>query len=425
MKNNALSIKSEITAGADGVAGGEVTADAEPDRPGESKRKNSKRTRPGTEVILLRSNYFWRTESVEVVMARHDGAGPGFDTLRIVLALLIMGFHGSQILHGRSAADVRHSHLFPLALALVPLFFCLSGFLVTGSAIRTRSIKKFLTNRGLRIFPALTVEVFLCALLLGPLLTDLDLKSYFSEIKFYSYFGNIVGRVRMSLPGVFSNNPIPNTVNASLWTLQPEFYCYLLMTFLMFTTLAFRKKMMSLIFVAAILLLSLVNLVNGVGRPTDVFPPNVIIFYFFCGIIAYQWRSRIPLNGMLFLAALSTSYVAITNPGLVYFAAIPVTYVMVYLGLLNLPLIKPFSNGDYSYGIYLFNFPIQQSFVKIFPSMDSWWMLMAMSVPATMIFSAVSWHYIEKPALSLKNRKWHSNPTYLWLGSLLRSPSKN
>lgn len=358
-------------------------------------------------------------------MARHGGAGPGFDTLRIVLALLIMGFHGSQILHGRATADFRQSNLFPVTLALVPLFFCLSGFLVTGSAMRTRSIKKFLTNRGLRIFPALTVEVFLCALVLGPLLTVLDLKAYFSEIKFYSYFGNIIGRVRMSLPGVFLANPIPDTVNASLWTLQPEFYCYLLMTFLMLTTLAFKRTVISIAFICILLMLSAMNLANGMGRPTDVFPPHVIIFYFFCGIIAHQWRSRILLNKLFFLVAAVISYFAITAPSMAYLAAIPLTYMMVYLGLLNIPLMKPFNTGDYSYGIYLFNFPLQQSIIAIYPDVDSWWVLMSISIPATLMFSAFSWHYIEKPALSLKNRQWTKNPGYLWLGGLLRPPGKH
>ena len=128
---------------------------------------------------------FTQCESVEIVMARHKGTGPGFDTMRIVLAMIIMGFHGSQILHGRIAADFRLSNFFPLTLSLVPLFFSLSGFLVTGSALRTRSVKKFLTNRSLRIFPALTVEVFLCAILLGPLLTALDLTTISPKRNFF------------------------------------------------------------------------------------------------------------------------------------------------------------------------------------------------------------------------------------------------
>lgn len=352
------------------------------------------------------SAYFGGIDSAEEVMARHGGNGPGFDTLRIVLAMVIMGFHGSQILQGRVAGDFRLSSFFPLTLSLVPLFFCLSGFLVTGSALRTRSVRKFLTNRSLRIFPALTVEVFLCAIVLGPQLTDLDLKTYFTETKFFSYFGNIIGRVRMSLPGVFSDNPIPDTVNASLWTLQPEFYCYLLMTLLMLTTLVFKKKIFSLAFISATIFLSILNVANDFGKPTDVFPPHVIVFYFFCGILAYQWKAKIPLNILFFLVAVIVSYFSVTAPCLVYFSAIPVTYIMVYLGLLDLPLIKPFSNGDYSYGIYLFNFPIQQSIIKIYPSLDSWWILMAVSLPATIVFSALSWHCIEKPALSLKNRTW-------------------
>jgi peptidoglycan/LPS O-acetylase OafA/YrhL len=66
------------------------------------------------------------------------------------------------------------------------MFFALSGFLVTGSAIRTRSVRTFLTFRFLRIFPALATEVTLSAVILGPLLTTLPLKDYVSDHHFWN-----------------------------------------------------------------------------------------------------------------------------------------------------------------------------------------------------------------------------------------------
>ena len=345
-------------------------------------------------------------------MDRHNGSGPGFDTLRVVLAVVILGFHGAQIVAGRGAADFRNSAFFPLIVLLVPLFFCLSGFLVTGSALRTQSVKKFLTNRALRIFPALTVEVVLSAFILGPIFTNVILSVYFMDKKFYSYFGNIIGRVRMSLPGVFQNNPIPDTVNASLWTLQPEFYCYLIMMILMATTIAYKRHLISIIFIVTIIFLSIINMYENFGRPTDVYPAHVVVFYFFSGVLAYHWRSKIYLHMIFFALSLPLSYLCVINPALVYFGAIPTTYIMIYLGLKKIPLIRPFRNGDYSYGIYLFNFPIQQGVLDVFPHIGNWWLLMSISIPLTIIFSAFSWHYIEKPALSLKNHNWEKSLSF-------------
>jgi len=306
---------------------------------------------------------------------------------------------------GREVANYQSSMLFPYLLALVPIFFCLSGFLVTGSAMRNPSLRTFLTNRSLRIFPALTVEVALSALILGPWLTTVDWHDYFQSKKFFSYFGNIIGRVRMSLPGVFEQHPIPDTVNASLWTLQPEFYCYLIMTALMLSTLVYRRVMFTAMYVAVTLVLSFLNWRTDLGHPGDVFPGHVIVYYFATGIVAYHWVRSIPIHAALFVLAAILSYCTITVPGLMFLASIPVAYCTIYIGLSKFPLIYPFNTGDYSYGIYLFNFPIQQTVVHFFPDVKEWWLLLLISLPLTILFAAASWRLVEKPALQLK-RRW-------------------
>jgi len=336
------------------------------------------------------------------IMERHGGTGPGFDALRFYLSVAIVVYHAKQVVVGREAANYQASILFPYLLALVPIFFCLSGFLVTGSAVRTRSIGTFLTNRSLRIFPALTVEVALSALILGPWLTSVEWQDYFQSKKFFSYFGNIIGRVRMSLPGVFDANPIPDTVNASLWTLQPEFYCYLIMTALMLSTIVYRRRLATMLYVALTLALSVLNWRTGLGHPGDVFPGYVIVYYFATGIIAYHWIRSIPIHGSLFVGAAILSYYTITVPGLMFLASLPVAYCTIYIGLSKFPLIYPFNTGDYSYGIYLFNFPIQQTVVYFLPDVKEWWLLLLISLPLTILFAAVSWRWVEKPALRLK-----------------------
>ena len=346
---------------------------------------------------------FFNSISAGEIMDRHGGAGPGFDTLRIVLSLMILVYHAKQIVLGRHA-DNYPEVIIPLTLALVPIFFCLSGFLVTGSALRTRSVRLFLTNRSLRIFPALTVEVILSSLVLGPIITAANLGEYFSDKTFFSYFGNIVGRVRMYLPGVFLDNPVPATVNQSLWTLQPEFYCYLLMTAMMVSTLVYRRTHLTILYILLTVGLSLLSLRTGFGSPTDVFPGYVIVYYFVAGVVAFHWNRFIPINFPLFLIATGSAYVTVTAPGMMFLASIPIAYCTVYLGMLNLPLTYPFNKGDYSYGIYLFNFPIQQTIVHFLPNIRNWWLILLISIPLTILCAALSWRWIEKPSLKLKHR---------------------
>lgn len=342
----------------------------------------------------------WRTAAM--VMAENRGAGPGFDALRIVLALWILVFHAIQNAHGKSYVDYIPDAAYPFVLALLPMFFGLSGFLVTGSAIRTRSVQVFLTYRGLRIFPALTVEVTLSALLLGPLLTTLPLSQYFSDRQFFEYFGNIVSIIRYTLPGVFADNPVPDIVNVSLWTLRPEFYCYLFMAGLIVSGIVYHRVWYSILFVSATVVLALMNAQSGFGNPTTTFPWHVILYYFFVGIAAFHWKDRIPLHFGLFAASVTLAYFMLPTPGLTYIAAFPLTYALIYLGMVKVPRIPLLQNGDYSYGIYLFHFPIQQSLVQLFPSLREWWLLLPVAACLTILFAAGSWHWIEKPSLRLK-----------------------
>jgi peptidoglycan/LPS O-acetylase OafA/YrhL len=338
------------------------------------------------------------------IMERHKGSGPGFDAMRLALALTIFVSHSFFVSQGDDL-HLWHSPLRPLLVALVPVFFAVSGFLVTGSAIRTGSVRVFLTFRALRIVPALMTEVTLSALILGPLLTTVPLSDYFSSRIFLQYFGNIIGWVHFFLPGVFETNPMAGYVNVNLWTLRPEFYSYALMTALMLTGLVAKRRTLTICFVALSLALTIANFFDpSLSEGMDTYRPNVPIYFFLLGALAFHWRDRIVLDLKLFAAALALAYVAMRYPGYAYLAAFPAVYCMIYLAMLPLPRLALLEMGDYSYGIYLYGFPIQQSLLFLFPVFrHSWPLLFCVAAPLTIAFAMLSWHWIERPALRLKH----------------------
>src|SRR3954471_1056593 len=117
------------------------------------------------------------------ILKVHNGNGPGFDALRLLLAVWVFTLHAMFICEGAEAAEAFAAD--PIHKLLVkpvlPMFFIVSGYLVAGSAIRTRAVSTFLLFRTLRIAPALIVEVTLCALVLGPCLSEKNLSEYFSD----------------------------------------------------------------------------------------------------------------------------------------------------------------------------------------------------------------------------------------------------
>jgi peptidoglycan/LPS O-acetylase OafA/YrhL len=334
-------------------------------------------------------------------MAAHRGVAPGFDWVRIGLSLTILLLHSFHTAYGPSP-ELATGPAGPIWGAALPMFFGLSGFLVAGSALRTRALLPFITFRVLRIVPALAVEVTLSALLLGPLVTALPLSDYVRDPALYHYFGNIIGWIHFHLPGVFLTNPRPGIVNQNLWTLHPELGCYALMAVLMATGLVYRRRAITVVFV--LFSIGLVAWDLGVGslQLNGNFGRGVLVWSFIAGITAFHWRDRLPIGRGLALGSAVLAYALLKAPGFNLLALLPIIYLMVWLGMQDFPRIELLQRGDYSYGIYLYGYPIQQTLAYLFPQLREWWLIFPTAAVLTLLFAMLSWHGIEKPALRLK-----------------------
>jgi peptidoglycan/LPS O-acetylase OafA/YrhL len=71
------------------------------------------------------------------------------------------------------------------------------------------------------------------------------------------------------------------------------------------------------------------------------------------------------------------------------------------IGYFPIPLLSNFRKiGDMSYGIYIYSFPIEQTFMYYFKF--NIYELMISSLVVSIIFGYLSWHFIEKKALKYK-----------------------
>jgi peptidoglycan/LPS O-acetylase OafA/YrhL len=85
--------------------------------------------------------------SFGTVLDANKGFGPGFDFMRVFLAVSVLGWHSVQVSQGTLAA-AQNTPFWFVDYSILPMFFGLSGFLVAGSGQRL-STKNFLVNRGL------------------------------------------------------------------------------------------------------------------------------------------------------------------------------------------------------------------------------------------------------------------------------------
>lgn len=328
----------------------------------------------------------------------------GFDYMRIVLALSVICWHSILISYGNDAAAGEWGRaLGPLSLLIVPMFFALSGFLVAGSLERSRSLFGFLGLRVFRIMPALAVEVLLSALILGPLLTTRDLGSYFADPEFHRYFWNILGHIHYKLPGLFEQNP-SDLVNGQLWTVPYELVCYILLSVLMVVGAVRRRPFL----LAFLVLYYVAQLANTLLREQTDFQGaggSSIVMAFITGVVLYRYRERIPWSFWLFAAMLVLSLaLPMFVPKGMRFAAVPIAYVTVYLGLLNPPRNRLLLSGDYSYGLYLYGFPVQQAVYTASPAFHTWYASILISVPVSAMIAAGSWWFIEHPVLRRRDK---------------------
>lgn len=335
------------------------------------------------------------------------GRTTGFDYLRLALATAVFCSHSIDVSYGfRFAFRFENGPIRPLIALLLPMFFALSGFLVAGSLDRSRSLISFMGLRVIRLAPALAFETVLAALILGPLLTTLPLAGYFSDPLLARYGLNIVGDIQYLLPGLFEANPWARTVNAQLWTLPYELMCYITLASLALFGVHRRRPFFATVVVALNVLLTAQYVINALSKgwnASPVAPGLSLVLAFLYGISFYLYRDRIPHSPRLGLGAGILALALFTHSATDYLAPAFAAYFTVWLGLMRPRPSILTRQGDYSYGIFLFGFPIQQAMTQVMgPAFHEWYWDIATALPLTVLFAAISWHAVEKPALALR-----------------------
>jgi peptidoglycan/LPS O-acetylase OafA/YrhL len=339
-----------------------------------------------------------------------NGRPSGFDYLRLGLAVSVVIQHSVGSTYGLAVKPMvdlwPETPLRALVRAIIPMFFALSGFLVAGSLERSKTTLTFIGLRVIRIYPALAVEVALSVFLIGTAVTTLPLAAYFRDPLFWKYLLNVTGDIHYLLPGVFENNPVPKTVNVQLWTVPFELLCYVTLTALVLFGGVQRKFLIPL----AALGLALAHLILRSHEyhwhlppfDFDTFTGPLLVVCFLTGVSLYLFRDKIVWSSRMFAGALVASTALLWFvPFGEYPGVLTITYVTVYLGLTNFKRLAFIKGADYSYGIYLYGFVIQQLFVSLVAP-RFWWVNALVCVPLAALFAAFSWHFIEKPAQKLR-----------------------
>lgn len=282
-----------------------------------------------------------------------------FDGLRLAAAMAVLLSHmaalsgrGEWLVYGTTWGTIG-----------VLVFFAISGYLVLASWRSDPNIGRFLERRFLRIAPGLivaTVTTFFLVRLLG--------LAGFPENRF-------------------------NQLNGSLWTIEYEVYCYLLIP-------AFAAWLGRPALVAAVAMISFIVVVPS---PLDNSTAHWLQFFgtsFVLGMMLNEyprlqrWSWAIVALG---IAALPLDRIAL---------CLVIAPITIFIGTRSWPLLRDAGrHGDLSYGTYIYAWPIQQIVVSHMPG-AAYWLMLAVTIPIVGVLSWSSWTFVESPAM----RKKPANP---------------
>lgn len=281
-----------------------------------------------------------------------------FNAIRFFCCLVVIGGHCFDISHTkfiyRNFIDMHIS---------VCVFFILSGFWVTKSYLGTKDLKSYIVKRIKRLLPMYYLSVLLFAVICG-FYSDLGVKGYFSSSGLYKYLfwnGIFLNFVCPSLPGVFSGVAI----NGALWTIKVEIGFYIILPVLIFIIKKLSNQKKRNVFLICIYILS-VTWNEGLGYLSSRENIPSQLAYQLPGFMSYFVMGMLFLLNWNYLISKKNIYIV---PAIIIFALhyvtkteilmpMALTCILMWAGKTLLCFKRVGMPVDYSYGMYLYHFPL-------------------------------------------------------------------
>ena len=319
--------------------------------------------------------------------------------LRIIFALQVLIVHVY-----RSFADIELPYI--VHFPGVPAFFFISGFLIYGSYLKSRSLRDYYMNRFLRLMPGL---LFVTLGALSVIVYVKGASHLLENLSLYLvWFGAQLTLGQSYGPAEFADIGVGN-INGPLWTITVELLFYVSVPVIVFLEKRARH-ILAILFVASITVyLYGVELLSFsfFGKPfIDHLHATPVVWgwMFLLGIfcfknfdVIYKHIGKLWIGGVVMIVLVVVDYdnqfflTSNNRVGPVYFVAYAALILYAAFGIRYRPLAV-----DLSYGTYIWHMLIVNLLL----------VLGLPNIPLTVLLTAVaataSWYLVEKPALSLK-----------------------
>ena len=344
-------------------------------------------------------------------------ANNNFDLIRLLAALQVVLHHCTRYLKQESGAwavlEAKINFLFPG----VPIFFFISGFLISKSFESNSDLVEYARNRALRIYPALIICTLISIL-------SMYSSGYSSQINVD--LGEALGWIGCQITFCQFYNPDfmrgygTGVLNGSLWTVSVELQFYMLIPILYWAFGRFKKTWNNVILVVLVIAFMLVNweyqfLFGEYHKSVWYklwgvsFAPS--IYLFITGILFqknFELMHRLLKGRVIFVMAVyliatslmvfaGFSQIGIVNPAPhLLLAALIFSFAYSLPGLADALLKK----NDISYGVYIYHIPVINIF--IYYGLNTNLQFFAIVLVLAVAIAVLSWAFVERPSLRLK-----------------------
>lgn len=361
----------------------------------------------------------WARGSISDSLGGHANA---LGIIRLVLASLVIFSHAFPLGGwGDDPLPLWTKNQETIGGLAVVGFFTVSGYLITKSG-RSNDVVQFLWRRALRIFPAYLFVLVVSAGVIGPAIWMAE----GNGLRQYLGLGPggpaayVIGNADLTIRqyGIYdvfaSTTPYGirtggSVMNGSIWTLTYEWACYLgIAVLLVLGVLRFARWVVPVL-AAGLLVLAVLERMAGV--PIDAALPLLaddyrvsLGFAFLCGAVLAVYSRAIPCDDRLGVLSLAVVILSLALGGWVAIGYPAFAYFLLWLAA-RLPESTRWigQRNDYSYGMYVFGWPMQQ--VTAYLGWNEWgylpWVLVTLVLTGGCAW--VSWHLVEKRAMALKD----------------------
>ena len=331
------------------------------------------------------------------------------DQLRLTAAIAVVFGHSWHLSRGPEAVAPLETLLgLGIHELAVHVFFFLSGLLITQSALRHQDRPmQFAFARLKRIVPALWVH----ALLLPPALILLGVATPNEGDVLMVYAARLMSIifVEFTIPELFTNNPFPDAINGSVWSLRHELVVYALLGGAGGAGLLRTRWGVVMFSLVVLIWIGLAHVIapHAKGGLAFIFAEGRwVMASFLLGVVVHRAARFVALRADILIALWSLAGIGlIALPPLlsVHFVLVAVCYSTLLVAFAGQP--KGGLRADLSYAIYIYGWPVQQGVVLAcmqgFGFTPSPFILFSLAIVPLMLIALASWHWVERPALKL------------------------